>query len=1039
MLHEAQRPRLSHPPPPPSPSSPGSPSSSIPPPTFLLGKLFLGRYWVGFCNHTGQSFSPANMAEAAGLALGVLSLAGLFKDCIDLMSAISASKAMGNEYNILNTKLDLEKLRMLHWAKRVSLLGDSCDARLEDYDVKRAVFRILECIQHLLGETSILQGRYGMREARKDEIPKVASSNFLATREGAIISRPQTIKFQEDFKQLSIRLKSTETATSLIHRFRWVAQDKEKLEGLIQEISYFNARLDNLVPDLNNKGEQLIEDELSQIHSLWKLRLVFQATEGRELVTARLAQSAIDGYCRTKILGRLWFRKLDDRRLGVATAHHRTLQWSLSPESNKSDWDSLPDWFQSGEKIYWMSGKAGSGKSTLMKYVYGHSITKALLRSWAGSDKLITPHFFLYTLGTSDQQTQDGLYRGLLYQCIEADQSLIPQLLPHMWREAQGVDEPNLELPSIKEMEAAFYKLRNCSGFRFCFFIDGLDEYLGDYSQAVAFIQMLTSNPNVKVVVSSRPIPACVDAFSDSSKLSLQDLNRSDIEAYVNDRLRDHRYLQNLSQSDQEAVSSILEELVRKSSGVFLWIFLACQSLLEGFSSFDDISDLRQRVNEVPPELQHLFSHMLQKIPARYQQHAAKYLRIRYHARLIQGEDMVLQALGFALMDDNGMKITVPRLHERLTAKFRESKCRQIEGRLRSRSCGLLELSRGSVDSTLFEDYCYCGYLCGLRSRVHSRLVDSSVEFIHRTVLEYLNLPGTWQQDCLQIHDEDFDANAALASLSLILFQVQYLDGLRQESQQLLQTSLKYLRATEKSRPEIAFHMASAAESLYLSLESPSLPENGSHGKQIFLGLATEAGLVRFLQSRSYSTHTTSVPGVRRYPLLYHAIHPVYGGGLVSKMEHSVELLLYLFDTGSDPNEEFASENGKRSTPWLSWLSKMDRWARMKEFSPEDINLVASSIELFLRAGADVSSSASVLGESMECWIRNQDWEIRPPLLQAMEKALLPEAGASLGARTEHEALDPIESAVKRSRREELRAGDGGGRPEKRQRASCTL
>jgi len=44
----------------------------------------------------------------------------------------------------------------------------------------------------------------------------------------------------------------------------------------------------------------------------------------------------------------------------------------------------LFDWLASGGGIFHISGKLGSGKSTLMKYLCDHPSTKAMLETWAG-------------------------------------------------------------------------------------------------------------------------------------------------------------------------------------------------------------------------------------------------------------------------------------------------------------------------------------------------------------------------------------------------------------------------------------------------------------------------------------------------------------------------------------------------------------------------------------------------------------------------------------------------------------------------------
>ena len=72
------------------------------------------------------------MAEAAGLALGVVALAGIFKDCIDLFGYITASRNLGQDYDLLTTKLDVKKLLLLRWSERVGLFHPNYDCRLDD-------------------------------------------------------------------------------------------------------------------------------------------------------------------------------------------------------------------------------------------------------------------------------------------------------------------------------------------------------------------------------------------------------------------------------------------------------------------------------------------------------------------------------------------------------------------------------------------------------------------------------------------------------------------------------------------------------------------------------------------------------------------------------------------------------------------------------------------------------------------------------------------------------------------------------------------
>jgi hypothetical protein len=105
--------------------------------------------------------------EAAGLAVGVFALAGAFKDCIDHFSLIRAARRTGRDYDILETKLDIEKTLLFQWADQVRLLKDDYDPRLDKPVVQNAVFSIFDMIRFLLSESDALEAKYGLRKGRK--------------------------------------------------------------------------------------------------------------------------------------------------------------------------------------------------------------------------------------------------------------------------------------------------------------------------------------------------------------------------------------------------------------------------------------------------------------------------------------------------------------------------------------------------------------------------------------------------------------------------------------------------------------------------------------------------------------------------------------------------------------------------------------------------------------------------------------------------------------------------------------------------------
>jgi hypothetical protein len=252
-----------------------------------------------------------------------------------------------------------------------------------------------------------------------------------------------------------------------------------------------------------------------------------------------------------------------------------------------------------------MGGKAGSGKSTLMKYVHADKRTREALRTWAGERKLVTASFFFWNIGSALQKSHKGLLRSLLFDVLEQQPYLIPSALPGLCRAALADPTAPLSEPSFAELNKAFLSLlkEQSDLLRICFFIDTIDEYEGDHADLVEVLANLSSSTSVKIVLSSRPIPACVEAFSNYAGLRLQDLTYDDIHFYVEDNLGRHPNMERLKNRNPTAAVQLVPEICSKASGVFLWVKLVVRSLLQGFRNHDRISDLRRRLEELPADL----------------------------------------------------------------------------------------------------------------------------------------------------------------------------------------------------------------------------------------------------------------------------------------------------------------------------------------------------------------------------------------------------------------------------------------------------
>ena len=355
------------------------------------------------------------------------------------------------------------------------------------------------------------------------------------------------------------------------------------------------------------------------------------------------------------ILEALRFSTMLDRREEVPKAHQTTFRWVFQCSDFSQPQTSFVSWLRSGNGIFWINGKAGSGKSTLMRFIYDNSQTRQVLTEWANGTTLSLSVFFFWNSGTLEQRSQCGLLRSLLFEVLREYTDLIPVVLPWLWArrysatlDPSGVSEHNqLSLAQVKEAFATLVHQKKVP-LKLCLFIDGLDEYEGDHEKIAEFFMTLSQSLSVKICVSSRPLLVFEDAFAGCPNLKLQDLTLVDIENYVHSQLTTHSRYQRHAFEEPMRAPLLEHEIVTRADGVFLWVRLVVDSLLSGLGNRDDIIDLEKRLRTLPGDLEKLYQHMLmRRIDPLYIDRASMMFQIVQVGSL----DTPLSILNFAFTD----------------------------------------------------------------------------------------------------------------------------------------------------------------------------------------------------------------------------------------------------------------------------------------------------------------------------------------------------------------------------------------------------
>jgi hypothetical protein len=662
-----------------------------------------------------------------------------------------------------------------------------------------------------------------------------------------------------------------------------------------------------------------------------------------------------------QLLQSLHFDNIWSRYDRITQAHTKTFTWIFDHRaSERRELVSFVPWLRQEKGIFWIQGKAGSGKSTLMKFLAHHPDTTSHLRYWANDRKLIVAKFFFWNTGTRLQKSQEGLLRSLLFEVLRQS----PELIPYIYaaREAsklegthaQGgnrsqrmISGQDFELKQLHWDPESLLRAFECLAqheisANFCFFIDGLDEYKDEGNQnhqdLIKVLRILSSSPNIKICVSSRPWTVFLDAFGQDTQrtLRLEDLTREDIRCYVSDKFNEHEQYHRLKALDP-GYTDIVEEVVRKAQGVFLWVFLVVRDLLEGLTYHDSIKTMQSRLTRFPEDLDDFFKHMINAIPKIYRSQTARTFQIA----MSREEPLFLTT--YILVDELDENPSLG-LNEEFEPNTLLAKEEAIRRRLDGRCKGLVEIIG---KHPLAND--------------PSRFFKYKVDFLHRTVRDFLLFTPDIQGIMLDTEEDR-------AKTWILLCHATSLGIMTRPKERVstLWNELFYFaRLAYDSRFSTdAFidHVLDTAVN-YQRLSRAELRESKQAADLLELGLASQYSLVRYVRrklplslgSGSYVTTVDSrcyfLSSVLRYALLANQ----------TDGQTSPDIVEHLLDLGASPNKIWNQRTGE--TVFQIFLHQLQAKRSFRSAVPtSDLEVV----RIFLQHGGDLSqASGDLSGENM--------------------------------------------------------------------------
>ncbi|KAI0399212.1 hypothetical protein F4802DRAFT_57288 [Xylaria palmicola] len=496
-----------------------------------------------------------------------------------------------------------------------------------------------------------------------------------------------------------------------------------------------------------------------------------------------------------RFLGSLRYQGMDDWRSATRDAHGTSFSWIFENfDDIRGHNTGFRDWLSNSDSsaLYWIQGKAGAGKTTLMKYILSSVEGFSSLHAYSPNStdyqqiedickcfwKANVASFFFNNAGSPIQRTSAGFLRSVLFQVLSQNPGIIPAVAPSRWEALLlfGEDPKPLDVLELRKMLVSTLGERRAKVKTFLF-IDGLDEseQSDGHFQIIELLHEIAAYPGVKICISSRPLPQFRDMIDSASSLTLENCTWGDIGNFVGSEIEAQLLITPEASLGLSSKEKLVHELTTKASGCFLWAALVVKSLQADLANGRGDIDLLRFVNDVPTELNALLRSFLVDLDT-----SQPFLTSAISFIGLSPEPLLFRRL--SSMEKN---FTNSVLYQDGPYLLREQ--RQSSERTLFNSKGLLKVNWSRLRS--------------IREGERNRGLDACVSLVHRSVREFLEADIALNAACSS-HEGRYDSAARYCAASLSFLQTSSIGGFTPSSISSEATRCAYMAMLTRTENE---------------------------------------------------------------------------------------------------------------------------------------------------------------------------------------------------------------------------------------------